>query len=200
MGRPIFSQIKKSYEEVESTECVHIIHNDRLIYLSGDIEEQPISASVIGLLQMFKKDPLSPITIMISTCGGSVVDMLALYDIVQYIQNKGCPIVTMGVGKIMSAGVPLLASGNKGLRCIAKHATVMMHPAYETNESGDFFHMKNATDELKRLQDVMDLIIVQNSKITKEKLSQMMQQRLDVYITADEALKLGLVDKFIGQD
>lgn len=200
MGRPIYSHKKSDFEEIESSESIHVIHSDRSIFLSGGVEEQPISTAIVALLQMTKKDPTKQINLMISTFGGSVVDMFGLYDTIKYVQSRGCPVATIGLGKIMSAGVPLLACGNKGLRFIGEHATVMIHPAYDDSSSGDYFQMKNNTDEMKRLQDMMDNVLLKHTKMTKEELSKIITSRLDTYISSEQAIKLGIVDKLIGED
>lgn len=201
MGRPIFLSHKKSEEEVESSENVHVVHNDRVIFLSGTVEEDPISTAILAILQMLKKDPTKPITLMISTYGGSLVEMFALYDIVQYAQSKGCQIITIGLGKIMSAGVILLVCGNKGLRKIAKHATVMIHPAYEMSSSNsNYFELKNTTEELKRVQDLMNKLMIKHTNMSQEDIDRIIANRLDTYLDAEQAIKLGIADTFIGDE
>ncbi len=198
MGRPIYysSQIKNE-EEMDGSGIVHTLFDDRVIFYSGITDEQPISTTITNILQMFKKDPNKPVNLIINTVGGSVMDMFALYDVITFVQSRGMPIHTTALGKVMSAGVILLACGAKGNRKIGESATVMIHNVYETNSSGDIFEIKNNFDELSRLQKLYNEILIKNSNMTTEQLSSILNRRIDSYYDAKQTIELGIADKFL---
>ena len=107
----------------------------RTMMLYGEVEEEKIQELIVGLLlftegasaKAFDEDGnLKPINFYISTYGGAADDMFALYDIMN-VCKRVCDIQTVGIGKVMSAGVLLLAAGTKGKRYISKHCRVMIH-------------------------------------------------------------------------
>ena len=153
----IFSQSKRSnkvheesddaeMEKEESAPIPAFIKEDdetRIIGLYGEVEELKVSQIIGTLIDMSEtaidevpknpSDPNSemeeitrPIEFLISTPGGNADDMFALYDIMRVVRDK-CDIVTYGIGKVMSAGVLLLASGTKGQRKIGKNCRVMIN-------------------------------------------------------------------------
>ena len=91
-------------------------HN-RIVMLAGEINENSVAQTIGQLTMLSQQDCIKPIHFMLNTYGGSLDDMFALYDTIKFIQ---CPIHTIGLGKIMSAGVLLLAAGNKGNRLLGK--------------------------------------------------------------------------------
>jgi len=129
----------------------------RSIGLIGDVNEEKAGEIIHGLitLKQFgkveqeeqpnskkkKKDEYEPIEFYLSTHGGSASDMFAIYDVMRMIR-KDCEIHTVGVGKVMSAGVLLLAAGTKGKRKIGKHCRVMIHSVLAGNE-GPLHNLEN---------------------------------------------------------
>ena len=137
-----------------------------------------------------------PIHLVISTYGGSVDEMFTLYDTIKFLP---CPVHTIALGKVMSAGVLLLASGEKGKRMIGKSARIMIHPV-SGGAMGNVFEVMNDTKEQKRLQDQMVTAIVKETKASKKQIEEIMKTGHDVYLLPDEAIKLGIVDKIIGEN
>jgi ATP-dependent Clp protease protease subunit len=97
----------------------------------------------------------------------------------------------------MSAGVLLLASGTKGRRMIGKNARVMIHPV-SGGAGGNVFEVMAESKEHKRLQDQMVEAIVSETKSTREQIEKIMKRGHDVYLLPGEAIKMGIVDKIIG--
>jgi ATP-dependent Clp protease protease subunit len=120
--------------------------------------------------------------------------MFALYDTIKFLP---CPVHTVAIGKVMSAGVLLLAAGKKGKRMIGKSARIMIHPV-SGGAYGNVFQMVNDASEHNRLQNQMVDAIVRESKASKDQLLKIMKTGHDVYILPEEALRLGLVDKIMG--
>ena len=165
--------------------------NSRTIFLSGDVTENSIH-SIISTMISLSSSP-KPIYMIVSTYGGSVDEMFALYDCMKFIS---CPVRTVALGKVMSAGVLLLASGEKGKRLIGKNARVMIHPVSGLSH-GNVFEVMNETKEHLRLQERMVEALISETKMTNEQAQKIMQSGHDYYLTAEEAVEFGIVDRII---
>jgi ATP-dependent Clp protease protease subunit len=199
MGRPTTNrQVHFTADGDETTPQApaQIYSADRIIYLSGEVSETLITQIIAGMISLAIHDPTTPIKLIISTYGGSIDEMFALYDTMKYIP---CPVHTVGMGKIMSAGVLLLAAGTPGSRMIGENARIMVHPCSGVS-AGTFFQVKNDTDEHVRQQLQMEKLIARETKITDQKVKELMRVGYDVYLTPKQALEMGIVDQIIGSD
>ena len=164
---------------------------DRIIYLSGVMDEQSVMNVTSQLFTFAGQDSFKPIHLIISTYGGFIDEMFGLYDAIKLMP---CPIHTIGLGKIMSAGLLILASGTQGERMIGSNARVMIHSARGC-VSGNVFEIINETDEMLRHQSLLSDLVVQNTSMTREKVDELMKCGHDVYISPEEAVTYGIVDK-----
>lgn len=203
MGRSISTasldkrESKKTLSDNDLSNIASINPNDsaRIVVLSGEVSEQSITMVVAQLLHLASQNN-KPIHLVISTYGGSVDEMFTLYDTIKFLP---CPVHTIALGKVMSAGVLLLASGTKGKRMIGRSARIMMH-SISGGYSGNIFEVINDTKEMKRQQDQMVSAIVKETKTTKAEIEKLMKSGHDVFLSPPEAIKLGIVDKIIGDD
>lgn len=179
-------------EEIQLA-SIHSGENARLVVLHGDVTEQSISLVVAQMLHLASQNT-KPIHLVISTYGGSVDEMFTLYDTIKFLP---CPVHTIALGKVMSAGVLLLASGTKGKRMIGKSARIMIHPV-SGGASGNVFEVLNDAKEHKRLQEQMVDAIVKETKATKKQIEDIMKSGHDVFLLPEQAIKLGIVDRIIG--
>ncbi len=138
---------------------------------------------------------IKPIKMYISTHGGIVSDMFSVIDIMENIK-KGCEIQTVGVGKVMSAGVLILAAGTKGQRKIARHCRVMLHNVM-SGHHGSFPNLENEMRETKALQKMYFDFLCKNTKLTKKKIKKLLIPNVDVYLSAEEAIKYGIADEIM---
>lgn len=198
MGRSITPSncLKKNNSEI-AIQSIAIDSGDgsRLVVLHGDVNESSISM-VVGQMLHLASINRKPIHLVISTYGGSVDEMFTLYDTIKFIP---CPVHTIALGKVMSAGVLLLASGTKGKRMIGKSARIMIHPV-SGGVSGNVFEVINDTKEHKRLQDQMVDAIVRETKSTRAQVEKIMSSGHDYYLLPEQAIKMGIVDKIIGDE
>ena len=109
--------------------------------------------------------------------------------------KKRCDVSTVGLGKVMSAGVLLLAAGTKGKRKIGKNCRVMIH-AVSAGNVGTIHNLANELDEIKNLQEAYIDAIVENSNFTKRTLKKLMDRKVNVYLSAEEAIEYGIADIF----
>lgn len=194
MGRPVAS-LKKNSEEGPAVAAVQTGDGSRLVVLHGDVNESSISMVVAQLLHLASINH-KPISLVISTYGGSVDEMFTLYDTIKFLP---CPVHTIALGKVMSAGVLLLASGAKGKRMIGKNARIMIHPV-SGGVMGNVFEVINDTKEHERLQAQMVNAIVKETKCTRSEIEKIMKTGHDFYLLPDQAVKMGIVDKIIGDE
>lgn len=167
---------------------------ERIVYLSGEVNEHTIGMVIAQLISLANTNKEQPIDLIVSTYGGSVDEMFSLYDVIKYLP---CPIRTLGLGKVMSAGVLLLASGAKGERRIGRRARIMVH-AIHGHSAGTVFDQDNELEETKRMQRSMVECLIKETSMSKEEVEKIMLSRQDYYIDAEKALQLGIVDKIIG--
>lgn len=199
MGRPsvdskLVQQANNPFEGLEQIMIPNSSNHDRIIFLSGDVNEHSIT-SVIEQLLVLANQSRKPIHLVISTYGGSVDEMFSLYDTIKFLP---CPVHTVGLGKVMSAGVLLLAAGTKGKRQLGRSARVMIH-SISSGVAGNIFEIMNEAVESQRLQNLMVNTLVTETKMTKEQVVKMMKSGFDNYLIPAEAIKLGIVDRLIGE-
>lgn len=134
-----------------------------------------------------------PFKFLISTPGGAALEMLAIYDVMKKIQET-TEILTVGHGKVFSAGVPLLAAGTKGKRKIGKHCRVMIHNVLG-GTMGSIHDIEVETDEIKFMQQQYVKILLEESKMTEEQIRTLLNTRTNNYLSAEEAIKYGIADE-----
>ena len=133
-----------------------------------------------------------PIDFILSTHGGSASDMFAIYDVMRDVRQD-CAISTFGIGKVMSAGVLLLAAGTKGERKIGKNCRVMMHSVIGGN-SGPIFNLENEMNEVRATQERYIAALKAETKMTIKQINNFFNRHVDIYLSAEEAVKLGIAD------
>jgi len=185
-------------------------YKNKTFGLYGDVDEETASTAVYTLIHFgnMPKPQLTadeaeeeggfvsePIKMFISTHGGSAHDLFAIYDIMRMVKEN-CDIETVGLGKVMSAGVLLLAAGTKGLRKIGRNCRVMIHPVAAAS-IGDLVDIENETKEIKVLQGQYVKELVENTNMTAPQIKRMIKKKVNIYISAKEAVDLGIADEII---
>ncbi len=173
----------------------------RIVGIYGDINEERCSEAIYSLKYLANNimsfDPEAepvpePIEFCLSTYGGSAMDMFAVYDTMREIREF-CPIHTSGMGKVMSAGVLLLAAGTKGERRIGKNCRVMIHGVI-SGQHGHLHDVENEFEEAKITQKLYVKALASETNMTENHLRKMIQRKTNVYIDAKEAVELGIAD------
>lgn len=178
----------------------------RTMLLQGELSEEKSGEILSGFLALAalkppKQDlkegemPYDPITLYISTYGGSADEMFGLFDIMNRTK-KVCIIETIGVGKVMSAGTLLLAGGTKGHRKISKHCRVMLHQV-SAGTFGPLFNMTTEIDAIQKLQDQYVKAMSSCTNLSERKLKSLLNERVNIYLSAEEAVEYGLADEII---
>ena len=171
----------------------------RIIGMFCDVHEEKVAEIIHAMLYLnemnkLQKDPekKKPIEFYLSTYGGSADDMFALYDIMRGIRQTS-EIHTLGLGKVMSAGVLLLAGGTKGKRRIAKNCRVMIHSVAAGN-AGALHDLTNELEAIQDLQDMYTSCLAAETNLTEGDIKDMLNRNVNVYLSATEAVKLGIAD------
>lgn len=164
----------------------------------GDLEEEYVK-EILETLLAFKisdeVDKEAPIQMVLSTYGGSINEMFSVYDLMREIREE-CEIHTHGVGKVMSAGVLLLAAGTKGKRKIGKNCRVMIHSVLAGCE-GPYHVLENEMEEIRFLQEQYKNCLIEETNFTMTTLDKFFKSNKNTYLNAYQALKLGIVDEIV---
>ena len=118
--------------------------------------------------------------------------MFSVYDTMREIREKS-PIITKGIGKVMSAGVLLLAAGTKGERRIGKYCRVMLH-GVTAGQHGYLADVENEFKETKSIQRMYIQALVNETNMSEPYVKKLMNKKTNVYLNAEEAVKLGIAD------
>jgi len=168
--------------------------NQRIVMLHGDVTEYSIS-QVMGHIIHLASLSTKPIKLIVSSYGGSVHEMFGLIDLIRTLE---CPIHTVALGKIMSAGTVITAAGAKGHRLIGVSTRVMLH-SLSGGAVGTLFQMENEVKNACNEQETITKMLLRDTSLTKKQLDDIMKQGHDHYYTAHEAVKLGIADRVVGE-
>ena len=208
---------KDTQEKEESEEQIITMLNTafdkpelRVTGIYGDITEEKCSETIWGLLALHEtgkslvqvpteneeevlyEETYTPIDFYISSYGGSASEMFSVYDIIRSLSDY-TPIRTCGIGKVMSAGVLLLASGTKGERKIGRHCRVMIHGVI-SGQHGHLQDVENEFEEAKLTQKLYIKALSSETDMTEKHIKKLMDRKTNVYINAEKAVELGIAD------
>tara|TARA_Y100000593_G_C4290308_1_gene327895 strand:+ start:449 stop:1090 length:642 start_codon:yes stop_codon:yes gene_type:complete len=170
----------------------------RLIGLFCEVIDEKVAELAQALLYLNESnrglpdDKKKPVEFYISTYGGNADDMFALYDIMRQVKHE-TEIHTVGMGKVMSAGVLLLAAGTKGKRRIGKNCRVMIHSVI-AGSHGTLHNLLNEMEAVEDLQQSYTDCLIKETNMTKKQLKKMLERKVNVYLSAEEAVELGIAD------
>ncbi len=167
--------------------------NDRIIMLSDQVNDTTASLVVAQLLYLESQDTEKDISLYINSPGGSITAGMAIYDTMQYIK---CDVSTICIGMAASMGAFLLAAGTKGKRLSLPNSEILIHqPLISGGLSGQCTDIKIHSDHLVRTRQKMNEMLAANTGKPLEQIQQDTER--DNYMTAQEALEYGLIDKVI---
>ena len=165
--------------------------NDRIIFLGETIDEHIASLIVAQLLFLEAEDPDKDINIYINSPGGSVTAGMAIYDTMQYIKP---PVSTICVGMAASMGAFLLAAGAKGKRYALPNAEIMIHQPLG-GVQGQAEDIKIHAEWILKTRDKLNKILSERTGQPLDVIAHDTDR--DNFMSADEAMKYGLIDKVI---
>lgn len=201
------AQIRKELAQAELAELELVARQDaerdrlvktgriRYLYINGIIGGQSQDAWMDALRHWGERDPGEPITIDINSPGGSVVDGLAMFDLIQGLRAKGTHVTTRALGAAFSMGAVLLQAGTE--RVVTPHSKLLIHEGHQVFAEGTMMSRgeqedrKVFTDML--VEDILD-ILAERSKLSRRQIANRWKRK-DWWITGEEAVKLGFADR-----
>ena len=165
--------------------------NDRIIVLSDEVNDQTASLVVAQLLYLESQDSTKDSSLYINSPGGSVTAGFAIYDTMQYIK---CDVSTICMGMAASMGAFLLSSGAKGKRIALPNSEIMIHQPLGQAQ-GQATEILIRADLIKRTRDNLNRILAENTSRPIEEIERDTER--DNFMTAEQALEYGLIDKII---
>ena len=163
--------------------------NDRIIFLSDEVNDTTASLVVAQLLFLEAQDPDRDISFYINSPGGSVTAGMAIYDTMNYVK---CDVSTICIGMAASMGAFLLSSGAKGKRIALPNSEIMIHQPLG-GARGQASDIKIQADLILRTRDNLNRILAENTGRSIEEIARDTER--DNFMTAQQALEYGLVDK-----
>lgn len=161
---------------------------DRIIFVTGQIEDGMANNIVAQLLYLEAKDPNKDISMYINSPGGSVTAGFAIYDTMKYIR---CDVSTICIGMAASMGAFLLSSGTKGKRFALSNSEVMIHQP-SGGAQGQATEIEIVAKHILRTREKLNSILAENTSQSIETIRRDTER--DNYLTAQEAKEYGLVD------
>ena len=165
--------------------------NDRIIFLSEEVNDATASLVVAQLLYLEAQDPDKDIQFYINSPGGSVTAGMAIYDTMQYIK---CDVATICVGMAASMGAFLLSAGTKGKRMALPNSEIMIHQP-SAGTQGQITDMAIHMKRLQTIKERMNRILAENTGNSVEEVTAACER--DNFMTAQEALEFGIIDRVL---
>ena len=164
---------------------------NRIVFMVGEISYGMATEVIMKLLYLDNNKPGAEISLYINSPGGSVDDTMAIYDTMRFINS---PVATYCIGRAQSGGAIILAAGTKGKRHALPHAKVMLHQPWGgiTGQASD---IRIQADQICKAKATINEILARHTGLTPEKIAE--ETERDHYMSADEALKYGLIDEVL---
>ena len=193
MGMPQSYLVPTVVEQTGRGERAYDIYsrllNDRIIFLSDEVNDATASLVVAQLLFLEAQDPDKAISFYINSPGGSVTAGMAIYDTMNFIK---CDVSTICIGMAASMGAFLLSAGAKGKRIALPHSEIMIHQPLG-GAQGQASDIKIRADLILRTRDMLNKILAKNTGKSIEQIEKDTDR--DNFMTAEQALEYGLIDK-----
>ena len=164
---------------------------DRIIFLTGEINDAVADTIVAQLIYLEGQDPDKDICLYINSPGGSVTAGMAIYDTMNYIK---CDVTTICIGMAASMGAFLLSSGAKGKRFALKNSEIMIHQPLG-GAQGQASDIKIQADHILKTKHRLNTILAKNSNKPYEQVEKDTDR--DNYLSAEEAKEYGLIDEIL---
>ncbi len=162
---------------------------DRIIFLSGEIDDNMANTIVAQLIYLESKDPTKDISLYINSPGGSVSAGMAIYDTMNYIK---CPVSTICIGMAASMAAFLLSSGEKGKRYALANSEIMIHQPLG-GAQGQASDIKIQAEHILRIKARLNKILAQNTGRAIAEIERDTDR--DNYLSAPEAMEYGIIDR-----
>ena len=164
---------------------------DRIIFLGGEIDDDVANVIVAQMLILEMEDPDADIQLYINSPGGVITSGMAIYDTMRYLK---CEVSTLCIGMAASMGAFLLSAGAKGKRKALPHAEIMIHQP-SGGARGQATDIEIQAEQILRVKKTMNQLLADHTGQPLRTIERDVER--DHYMTADQALKYGLIDEII---
>ena len=188
-GALVPTVIEKTAQGERAYDIFSRLLNDRIIFLSDEVNDATASLVVAQLLFLEAQDPDKDISFYINSPGGSVTAGMAIYDTMKFIK---CDVSTICIGLAASMGAFLLSAGTKGKRIALPHSEIMIHQPLG-GAQGQASDIKIRADLILRTRDMLNKILAENTGKPMDVIERDTDR--DYFMTAEQALEYGLIDK-----
>ncbi len=183
--------VEKTGNEERAYDIYSRLLKDRIVFVSGEIEDNMANAIVAQLLFLQAEDPEKEISMYINSPGGSVTAGLAIFDTMKMVK---CPVATYCIGQAASMGAILLSAGEKGRRRALPNARIMIHQPWG-GAQGKASDIEITAKAILRLKDILNGILADASGKTVSEVAKDTDQ--DYFMSADDAKAWGMIDKVL---
>ena len=164
---------------------------DRIIFLGGEIDDDVANVIVAQMLFLEMEDPDADIQLYINSPGGVITSGMAIYDTMRYLK---CEVSTLCIGMAASMGAFLLSAGAKGKRMALPNAEIMIHQP-SGGARGQATDIEIQAEQILRVKKTMNQLLAEHTGQPLRTIERDVER--DHYMTADQALKYGLIDEII---
>lgn len=185
---PIEPKLQVPYQRMREMTLDDLLLENRIVFMIGEINYRLATEVIMKMLYLDNLKRGVEISLYINSPGGSVDDTMAIYDTMRFI---GSPVATYCIGRAQSGGAIILAAGTKGRRHALPHAKVMLHQPWG-GVTGQAEDIRIQAEEILRAKRTINEILSKHTGLTPDKIAE--ETERDKYMTAEEALKYGLID------
>jgi ATP-dependent Clp protease, protease subunit len=185
---PIEPKLQVPYQRMREMTLDDLLLENRIVFMIGEINYRMATEVIMKMLYLDNLKRGVQISLYINSPGGSVDDTMAIYDTMRFI---GSPVATYCIGRAQSGGAVILAAGTKGRRHALPHAKVMLHQPWG-GVTGQAEDIRIQAEEILRAKRTINEILSKHTGLTPDKIAE--ETERDKYMTAEEALKYGLID------
>jgi ATP-dependent Clp protease protease subunit len=182
------------YQQFRQMSLDDMLLENRIVFLIGEINYARATEVIMKILYLDNQKRNTEISLYVNSPGGSVDDTMAIYDTMRFVSS---PIATYCIGRAQSGGAIVLAAGTKGKRFALPHAKIMLHQPWG-GVYGQAADIKIQAEEILKAKKMLSELLAQLSGQPVEKI--IAETERDRYLTAEEALKYGLIDEVLELD
>lgn len=184
----------QAYQQTREMTLDDMLLDNRILFLVGEISYRMATEVIMKLLYLDNKKPGNEINLYINSPGGTVDDTMAIYDTMRFV---GSPVATYCIGRAQSGAAVILAAGTKGKRHALPHAKIMLHQPWG-GVTGQAADIKIQVEEILKAKAMINELLSKHTGQSIEKITE--ETERDRYMTAEEALKYGLIDEVLQEE
>ncbi|MCF7956073.1 MAG: ATP-dependent Clp protease proteolytic subunit [Phycisphaerae bacterium] len=187
-------RVQANYQRTREMTIDDMLLENRIIFMIGEISYRMATEVIMKLLYLDNLKRGVDISLYINSPGGSVDDTMAIYDTMRFINSS---VSTYCIGKAQSGAAIILASGTEGKRHSLPHAKIMLHQPWG-GVTGQASDIKIQAEEILKAKKMLNEILSKHTGLTPEQIAE--ETERDKYMTAEEALKYGLIDEVLKEE